>query len=298
MDAIATSGLTKSFGGVRALDGLDLVVSTGEIHGFLGPNGAGKTTTIRVLLGMVRGDDGSAQVFGADPWKDALDLHRRMAFVPGEVDLWGQLTGEETLDFLGRLRGGVDEGNQRGLVERFELDLARRVSTYSKGNRQKVALVAALASGAELFLFDEPTDGLDPLMVEVFREEVRRLRESGRTVLLSSHVLSEVEEVCDRVTIIRAGRTVESGTLDALRHLSRMEVTARTLHAVGSLAGLAGVHAVKQDGLSLSCEVDADALDDLLGRLHAAGVATLECHPPSLESIFLSHYTPGGPASR
>jgi ABC-2 type transport system ATP-binding protein len=294
---IATDGLAKSFGGVRALDGLDLDVSAGEIHGFLGPNGAGKTTTIRILLGMVRADGGSARVFEEDPWEGALDLHRRMAFVPGEVDLWGQLTGEETLDFLGRLRGGVDTENQRGLVARFELDLSRRVSTYSKGNRQKVALVAALASGAELFLFDEPTDGLDPLMVEVFREEVRRLRASGRTVLLSSHVLSEVEEVCDRVTIIREGRTVESGTLDALRHLARIEVRARTVRSVDGVTDLMGVFEVKQEGTNLTCEVDPDALDELLGHLHAAGIAALECHPPSLESIFLSHYAAGGPAS-
>jgi len=288
---IDVAGLRKRFGSISALNGLDLSVGAGEVHGFLGPNGAGKTTTIRVLLGMVQRDGGTATVLGLDPWRDATELHRRLAFVPGEVDLWGQLTGEETLQFLAGLRGGVDAASQARLVERFELDTSRRVATYSKGNRQKVALVAALASGAELFLFDEPTDGLDPLMVEVFREETVRVRERGATVLLSSHVLSEVEEACDRVTILREGRTVEAGTIDSLRHLARISVHAETLRPIEGLEAVRGLSDTVSSVTSLRCKVEASHLDSLLGVLHAAGVRTLECHPPSLESIFLAHYS-------
>jgi len=299
MGVIEVSGLTKRFGSVVALEGLDLSVAPGEVHGFLGPNGAGKTTTIRILLGMARADGGAARVLGLDPWEDATALHRRLAFVPGEVDLWGALTGQETLEFLGGLRGGIDEQNQSGLIERFELDTSRRVSTYSKGNRQKVALVAALASGAELFLFDEPTDGLDPLMVEVFRKELVVLRGRGATVLLSSHVLSEVEEVCDRVTILREGRTVEAGTIESLRHLARITVHAETVRPIEGLGELEGLSSVTSAGTSLRCDVEAAHLDGLVGALHHAGVVVLECHPPSLESIFLSRYTteqaPGSP---
>lgn len=294
MDAIEVVGLRKSFGAVVALDGLDLRVAAGEVHGFLGPNGAGKTTTIRILLGMLRAGGGTALVFGADPWVDATTIHRRLAFVPGEVDLWGQLTGAETLSFLARLRGGVEEARQSTLVSRFELDTKRRVAAYSKGNRQKVALVAALASGADLYLFDEPTDGLDPLMVEVFREEIAALRSHGATVLLSSHLLSEVEEVCDRVTILRDGRTIETGSLESLRHLARVEVVAETLRPIEGLDALRGLVGVVATATTLRCNVEADGLDELLGVLHASGVKALECHPPSLETIFLSHYSAAG----
>jgi ABC-2 type transport system ATP-binding protein len=294
MAAIELVGLAKRFGPVVALDGLDLVVEPREVHGFLGPNGAGKTTTIRILLGMMRADAGTARVLGADPWSDAVALHRRLSFVPGEVDLWGQLTGRETIDFLAALRGGVDAANQARLVERFELDTSRRVSTYSKGNRQKVALVASLASGADLFLFDEPTDGLDPLMIEVFREEVARLRERGATVLLSSHVLAEVEEVCDHVTILREGRVLEGGSIESLRRLAKVHVEATTVRPIGDLSPLGLGAAVVVDGTTLHGEVDASRLDALLGKLREATVVTLVCHPPSLESIFLSHYTTAG----
>jgi ABC-2 type transport system ATP-binding protein len=293
---IAISKLTKHFGAVAALDGLDLIVNAGEIHGFLGPNGAGKTTTIRILLGMVRADGGEVSVLGRDPWGDAVALHAHLAFVPGEVDLWGQLTGKETLSFLAQLRGGVDEERERRLTEHFELDTSRRVAAYSKGNRQKVALVAALASGADLFLFDEPTDGLDPLMVEVFREEVSSLRDVGATVLLSSHLLSEVEEICDRVTILRDGRTVEAGTLDSLRHLARLHVQAETVRPIVGLDAISGLANVQATETTLRCDVDADQLDALLGVLRASTVRTLECRPPSLESIFLSHYASMGGA--
>ena len=298
MAAIEVRGLTKHFGSVTALDGLDLSVAAGEVHGYLGPNGAGKTTTIRILLGMMQADAGTASVLGLDPWRDAVALHRRLAFVPGEVDLWGQLSGAETLGFLAGLRGGVDEARQARLVSRFELDPTRRVGTYSKGNRQKVALVAALASGAELFLFDEPTDGLDPLMVEVFREETARLRDEGATVLLSSHVLSEVEELSDRVTILRDGRTVEAGTIDSLRRLAKVEVTATTRTPIGDLSGLEGLEHVERTDTTLRCEVPPATLDALLGVLRASTVTSLDCRPPSLEAIFLRQYATGtAPAS-
>ena len=219
--AISVSGLVKHFGSTRALDGLDLAVRTGEVHGFLGPNGAGKTTTIRILLGLLRKDAGEVTLLGGDPWRDAVALHRRLAYVPGEVNLWPNLTGGEVIDLLGALRGGLDRDGAPTLLERFQLDPTKRCRAYSKGNRQKVALVAAFASDVELYLLDEPTSGLDPLMEIVFQDVVRELRDAGRTVLLSSHILAEVEALCDRVTIIRAGRAAESGTFDELRHLTR-----------------------------------------------------------------------------
>ena len=223
-DAIDVAGLRKAYGKVVALDGLDLGVAGGEVHGFLGPNGAGKTTTIRILLGLLRSDGGSARLLGGDPWADATELHRRLAYVPGDVSLWPNFTGGEVIDLLGRLRGGLDPARRASLVERFELDPTVRARAYSKGNRQKVALIAALASGVELLLLDEPTAGLDPLMEAAFRACVEEERDRGRTVLLSSHILSEVEALCDRVTIIRRGRTVESGSLADLRHLTRTSI--------------------------------------------------------------------------
>src|SRR5690349_12148965 len=228
VDAIAVTGLVKTFGDFRALDGLDLTVAAGEVHGFLGPNGAGKSTTIRVLLGLLRADAGSVRLLGGDPWREAVALHRRLAYVPGDVTLWPNLSGGEAIDLLGRLRGGLDEARRADLLERFELDPTKKGRAYSKGNRQKVALVAALASDVELLILDKPTSGLDPLMEEVFRACVADERARGRTVLLSSHILSEVEALCDRVTIIRAGRTVETGTLADLRHLSRITIEAET----------------------------------------------------------------------
>src|SRR3954467_14075940 len=230
MEAVdgAVSGLVKTFGSTRALDGLDLTVAAGEVHGFLGPNGAGKSTTILVLLGLLKADAGTARLLGADPWRDAVALHRRLAYVPGDVTLWANLSGGEAIDLLGRLRGGLDERRRAALLERFELDPTKKGRAYSKGNRQKVALVAALSSDVELLILDEPTSGLDPLMEEAFRECVREERARGRTVLLSSHILSEVEALCDRVTIIRSGRTVETGSLADLRHLSRITIEAES----------------------------------------------------------------------
>jgi ABC-2 type transport system ATP-binding protein len=269
---ISVTGLVKRFGSFRALDGLDLEVAAGEIHGFLGPNGAGKSTTIRVLLGLLRADGGRATLLGGDPWREATQLHRRLAYVPGDVTLWPNLSGGEAIDLLGRLRGGLDEAQREQLLARFELDPTKKGRAYSKGNRQKVALVAALASDVELLILDEPTSGLDPLMEEVFRECIADERERGRTVLLSSHILSEVEALCDRVTIIRAGRTVETGTLAELRHLSRITIAAET--ASGPVRE----------------QVEPAELPAALERLARAGVTNLVAHPPTLEELFLRHY--------
>ncbi|WP_198653848.1 ABC transporter ATP-binding protein [Actinocorallia populi] len=289
---ISVSGLTKSFGRTRALDGLDLTVQAGEVHGFLGPNGAGKSTTIRVLLGMLRADGGTAELLGGDPWRDATDLHRRLAYVPGDVTLWPELTGGEVIDLIGRMRGGIDPRRKAELLERFELDPRKKSRTYSKGNRQKVGLVTALASDAELLILDEPTSGLDPLMEEVFQDCVRRARRDGRTVLLSSHILSEVEALCDRVTIIRGGRTVESGTLDELRHLTRTSVDAVLDALPDGLAALPGVHDLRVEGNRVRCEVDTARLGEVLAGLSAAGVRTLTSRPPTLDELFLRHYQP------
>ncbi len=294
VNAIEVSGLHKFFGKTVALDGLDLSVAAGEVHGFLGPNGAGKTTTIRVLLGLLRADGGTARLLGGDPWRDAVALHRRLAYVPGDVTLWPSLTGGEVIDLLGRLRGGLDPERRDELLERFDLDPTKRARAYSKGNRQKVALVAALASDAELLLLDEPTAGLDPLMEAVFRQCAEEERSRGRTVLLSSHILSEVEALCDRVTIIRAGRTVETGTLTDLRHLTRTSIAAELVGLPAALDQLAGIHDLvvdRQDGgCRVRCEVDSDKLGDLLRLLVAAGVRTLVSQPPTLEELFLRHY--------
>src|SRR5215204_2051488 len=289
-NAISVSGLVKTFGSVRALDGLDLNVAEGEVHGFLGPNGAGKSTTIRVLLGLLRADSGRARLLGGDPWTDAVALHRRLAYVPGDVSLWPNLTGGEAIDLLGRLRGGLDTDRRAELLERFDLDPAKKARTYSKGNRQKVALIAGLASDVELLLLDEPTSGLDPLMEATFREVIREELQSERTVLLSSHILAEVEALCDRVSIIRAGRVVESGTLAELRHLTRTSVQAELSAPPDGLLALPGVHNLKVDGTRMRCQVDADELDALLRRLTAVGVRSLVSQPPTLEELFLRHY--------
>jgi len=295
VNAIEVSGLRKSFGKTVALDGLDLTVATGEVHGFLGPNGSGKTTTIRILLGLLRNDGGVARLLGGDPWRDAVDLHRRLAYVPGDVTLWPTLTGGEVIDLLGRLRGGLDAKRRAELLDRFDLDPTKKARAYSKGNRQKVALVAALASDAELLILDEPTAGLDPLMEAVFRQCAEEERARGRTVLLSSHILSEVEALCDRVTIIRVGRAVESGTLTELRHLTRTSISAELAGVPHGLDELAGVHDLVLDpgqdgGSRVRCEVDSDELEDLLRLLVAAGVRTLVSQPPTLEELFLRHY--------
>ena len=288
--AISVSGLYKSFGRTRALDGLDLSVQTGEIHGYLGPNGAGKTTTLRVLLGLLRKDAGEAKLLGGDPWRDAVELHRRLAYVPGDVSLWPNLSGGEVIDLLGRLRGGLDPKRRADLLERFELDPKKKCRTYSKGNRQKVALIAALASDAELLLLDEPTSGLDPLMEALFRECITEEQKNGRTVLLSSHILAEVEAICDRVTIIREGKTVESGTLAQLRHLTRTSIQAELAKTPGGLDELPGVYGLQVEGTRVRCQVDTDKLDGVLRHLTMFGVRGLISQPPTLEELFMRHY--------
>ncbi|MGI5138297.1 MULTISPECIES: ABC transporter ATP-binding protein [unclassified Streptomyces] len=292
--AIDVSGLHKSFGRTHALDGLDLHVEAGEVHGFLGPNGAGKSTTIRVLLGLLRADSGTTQVLGRDPWSDAVELHRRVAYVPGDVTLWRNLSGGEVIDLYGRLRGGLDRARRAELIERFELDPTKKGRTYSKGNRQKVALVAAFSSDVDLLILDEPTSGLDPLMEEVFQRCVEEERERGRTILLSSHILSEVEELCDRVSIIRKGRTVESGSLAELRHLTRTSVTAELAGAPNGLAGLPGVHDLDIQGRRVRLQVDTDKLNAVLRSLSESGVRSLTSTPPTLEELFLRHYQEEG----
>ncbi|WP_300612257.1 ABC transporter ATP-binding protein [Trebonia sp.] len=296
-NAIEASGLRKAFGPARALDGLDLTVRTGEVHAFLGPNGAGKTTTIRILLGLLRKDGGAVALLGGDPWRDATTLHGRLAYVPGDVTLWPGLTGGEIIDLLARLRGGGDPKRRQDLIERFDLDPSQRARAYSRGNRQKVALVAALASDAELLLLDEPTVGLDPLMEATFRECVNAERRDGRTVLLSSHILAEAEALADRVTIIRAGRTVETGSLADLRHLTRTTVDAELASPPPPVDAMPGIHDAVLDGTRLRCEVDNTALTQVLRALTAAGVRTLTCRPPTLEELFLRHYSErSGPA--
>ena len=294
-NAISVSGLVKTFGRTRALDGLDLTVGTGEVHGFLGPNGAGKSTTIRVLLGLIRADSGKASLLGGDPWTDATDLHRRLAYVPGDVTLWPNLSGGEVIDLLGRLRGGIDARRRSSLLERFELDPRKKGRAYSKGNRQKVALVAALASEVELLILDEPTSGLDPLMEAVFRDSVAEEKARGRTVLLSSHILSEVEALCDRVSIIRGGRVVETGTLAELRHLTRTSVTAELAHEPDGLTGLPGIHDLRVEGKRVSCQVEPAHLDELFGRLAASGLRDVTAAPPTLEDLFMRHYRTAQP---
>lgn len=290
-DVIAISSLSKRFGSTLALDALDLRVPVGGVHGFLGPNGAGKSTTIGIILGLLRADAGTCEVLGGDPWRDATELHRRLAFVPGDVTLWPNLSGGEVIDLLGRLRGGLDMNRRAELVERFNLDPTKKGRAYSKGNRQKVALISALASDVELLLLDEPTSGLDPLMEEVFRDVIREEQaRGGRTVLLSSHILSEVEALCDRVTIIRDGRTVESASLAELRRRAVTSISADLTTPPHGLAEQPGVSGAEVSGTRVRCQVETAQLDSLLRYLTSFGVRTLVSQPPTLEQLFLRHY--------
>lgn len=291
---IDVRGLTKNFGATRALDGLDLTVREGEVHGFLGPNGAGKSTTIRILLGVVKADGGTVRLLGGDPWTDAVDLHRKIAYVPGDVTLWPSLTGGETIDLLARMRGGIDQELRASLIERFEFDPHKKVRTYSKGNRQKVSLISAFSSRARLLLLDEPTSGLDPLMENVFQQCVAEARDRGVTVLLSSHILAETEALCKRVTIIAAGRTVESGSLESMRHLSRTSIKAEMIGDPGDLRRITGVEDVSFDGNTLRAQVDSASLGELIRVLGDAGVRSLVSQPPSLEELFMRHYSTSG----
>lgn len=288
--AVAVQGLVKRFGAFTALNGMDLDVEIGEVHGFLGPNGAGKSTTIRVILGLLRADAGSVTLLGGDPWRDVVELHRRLAYVPGDVSLWPGLTGGESIDLLGKLRGGLNETRRSHLLERFELDPSKRGRTYSKGNRQKVAIVAALSSDVELLILDEPTSGLDPLMEAVFQEEIASEKERGRTVLLSSHVLSEVEALADRVSIIRDGVLVETGTLDQVRRHRRTHLSIQLERVPDRLAELAGIHDLVIQGTSVTCTVDHERTSEVMAALALEGIVSITSTPASLEDIFLSHY--------
>jgi ABC-2 type transport system ATP-binding protein len=287
--AIRTEGLSKTYSATKALESLDLEVAAGEVLGYLGPNGAGKTTTIRLLLGLIRATAGRAEIFGVDAQADPVEAHKRLAFVPGDVSLWPALTGTETLHLLGRVHGSLDEAYRDRLVERFEFDPSKKVRSYSKGNRQKLVLIAALMTRADLLLLDEPTSGLDPLMEKAFQECIAEARDRGQTVFLSSHILSEVEALCDRVAILRAGRLVEVGTLAEMRHLSALHIEAELGGPVPDLSSLPGVSAVEVDGHQVRCQV-AGSVEALLGKLAEAGVRRLISREPSLEELFLAHY--------
>ncbi len=290
---IDVQGVVKKFGSTLALDGLDLQVERGEVHAFLGPNGAGKTTTLRILLGLLRRDGGSIEVLGKDPWTDAVALHSQLAYVPGEVNLWPQLTGGEVIDLLGRLHGGLDPQRRARYLELFELDPTKKSRSYSKGNRQKVALIAALAADVPLLLLDEPTSGLDPLMDARFRDCVHAFREGGGTVLLSSHILSEAEALSDRVTIIRNGKAMESGSLQQLRHLSRTRIDARVAEVPAGLHDIPGVHDLDVEGQRVTCEVGDDGIGLLMSALSEGGLQALTSQQPTLEEVFLKHYQDG-----
>uniref|UniRef100_A0A5Q5BNW8 ABC transporter related protein n=3 Tax=unclassified Mycobacterium TaxID=2642494 RepID=A0A5Q5BNW8_MYCSS len=294
--AVEIRGLVKTFGRTRALDGLDMSVSPGDIAGFLGPNGSGKSTTIRVLLGLLRADAGTVRLLGGDPWRDAVDLHRRIAYVPGDVTLWPNLTGLQAIDFLARLRGpdALDIRRRDELIERFELDPHKKARTYSKGNRQKVALVAAFSTGADLYILDEPTSGLDPLMEKAFQHCVQEVAGDGAAVLLSSHILAEVEKLCDTVTIIRAGRTVRSGPLDELRHLMRTTVNVRTRDDAAALRDAPFVHEFTAVDGGARFAVDRADLDAAMARLTELGITELTVTPASLEDMFLREYSGAG----
>ncbi|MGB9370756.1 MAG: ABC transporter ATP-binding protein [Halobacteriota archaeon] len=290
MSVIQIQNLTKYYGKTLALDSVDLEVEQGEVFGFIGPNGAGKTTTLRILLGLLRKNAGKVSVLGGDPWRDAVALHRRLAYVPGDVNLWPPLSGGEVIDLLARLRGGFDQSRRDELVKRFALDPTRQCRTYSKGNRQKVALIAALVSDVELFILDEPTSGLDPLMEATFRECVAEIKRAGKTVLLSSHILAEVEALCDRISIIKEGKIVETGTLTELRHLTRTSVSVKTRRRITGLNTFPGVHNLTVDGASARFSVDADAINPVMQYLTKFDIRALTSTLPTLEDLFLRHY--------
>jgi ABC-2 type transport system ATP-binding protein len=286
---IRAEQLTKRYGRTTALDSLDLEIQHGEVFGYLGPNGAGKSTTIALLLGLIRPSAGSARIFDLDVRRDAPAIHRRLAYVPSEANLWPTLTGAETLRFLGNVHGSVDDAYRKELVERFELVPDKKIRAYSHGNRQKVLLIAAFASRADVLLLDEPTTGLDPLMEQVFRDCLRSAHDRGQTVLLSSHILSEVEAVCDRVAMLRAGRIIETGHIDTLRGLAALRVRAELDSAVPDISALEGVTNIVIDGQTVECDVTG-SMEPLIRALAAAGVKTMTTREPSLEELFVSHY--------
>ena len=290
MPVLQLNQVSKHFGALKALDRVSLSLAPGEVCGFIGPNGAGKTTAIRVLMGILKASQGQALLFGQDAWQHAVALHKRVAYVPGEVSLWPNLTGGEVIDLFVRLRRGNKDSARKELLQRFDLDPTKKCRTYSKGNRQKVALVAAFATEADLYILDEPTSGLDPLMEEVFQDCILEVKAQGKSVLLSSHILSEVEKLCDKVSIIRKGRIIETGTLAQLRHLTRTQVHAVTRQSMTGLQAMPFLHDLHQEGQRLSCSVEADHLGSLVALLNDHGLMHLECAPPTLEQLFMSHY--------
>lgn len=290
MTLLKTTSLTKKFGDFAALDGVNIEVGEGEVYGFIGPNGSGKSTTIRVLLGILKASSGEATIFGMDVWKDAVAIHKRIAYVPGDVNLWPNLTGGEVIDLFVKLRGGNHKSRREELIRRFDLDPSKKCRTYSKGNRQKVALVAALSSEADLYFFDEPTSGLDPLMERVFQECVREAKAEGKTILLSSHILSEVEQLCDKVAIIREGKIIETGTLKDLRHLTGTMLLVETKQPISGLAEVKGVRGIEQKDGALSFQVDQQELDQVVRYVSQFGIVRMESAPPTLEELFMRHY--------
>lgn len=296
MAILRTTQLTKRFGAYQALNGVSMEVQEGEVYGFIGPNGAGKSTTIRILLGILRAGSGEAKLFGKDAWRDAVEIHKRLAYVPGDVNLWPNLTGGEALGLFERLRGSSDEKRRKALIERFDLDPSKKCRTYSKGNRQKIALIAAFSSNADLYILDEPTSGLDPLMELVFQECVAEAKREGKSVLLSSHILSEVEKLCDKVGIIRQGEIIESGTLDELRHLTRTSLTVATKEPMTGLRGLEGVHDLEETDKDVRFQVDGEQLDAVIKHISGFGILKLESAPPTLEDLFMRHYDTAGMA--
>ena len=290
MSVLEVRNLTKKFGKFTALDGVNFEVGNGEVFGFIGPNGAGKSTTIRVLLGIIKATSGDVRLFGKDAWKDAVEIHKRVAYVPGDVNLWPNLTGGEVIDLFVKLRGGNNQSRREELIKKFDLDPTKKCRTYSKGNRQKVALIAAFSSDADLYILDEPTSGLDPLMEQVFQECVLDVKNKGKSVLLSSHILSEVEKLCDRVGIIRQGQIIESGSLDELRHLTRTHILVETKQSIASLDELQGVHEIEKTDKGLSFQVDTEELDNAIKHISQFGIVKLESAPPTLEDLFMRHY--------
>lgn len=293
MEILQTTNLTKKFGKFTALDHVNMEVKSGEVYGFIGPNGAGKSTTIRILLGILKATEGEAKIFGMNAWKDAVEIHKRIAYVPGDVNLWPNLTGGEVIDLFMKLNGKNNKKRREELIEKFNLDPTKKCRTYSKGNRQKVALVSAFASDAELYILDEPTSGLDPLMEKVFQDCVRDAKMAGKSVLLSSHILSEVERLCDKVGIIRQGKIIETGTLTELRHLTRMNLLVQTKQAMTDLSQLKGVHDIEEKGQALSFQVNTEDLDAVMKYISQFGLLKLESSPPTLEDLFMRHYEEG-----
>ncbi len=294
MSILKVSNLTKKFGKFTALDGVDLEVEKGEVYGFIGPNGAGKTTTIRVLLGILKATEGEAKIFGKDAWTDAVEIHKNLAYVPGDVNLWPNLTGGEVIDLFVRLRGSNNKNRREELIQRFDLDPSKKCRTYSKGNRQKVALIAALASDADLYILDEPTSGLDPLMEKIFQEYVLEAKSEGKSILLSSHILSEVEKLCDRVSIIRQGKIIESGSLEELRHLTRTSITLETKEPIKDLYNIQGIHDIEEKDNLIYFQIDTEELDNIIKYIAPFGIVKLESAPPTLEDLFMRHYRGDG----